>query len=106
MGGDSAWQWTSIILYKQTSGLQNTSNKESHRVDVEMQSTAITHLYIHVCPRTALATVTLVLEGVQVYACHVLYALCNKHQALLKLHYYSINIKTEKVCFDYTNMYK
>jgi hypothetical protein len=55
--------------------LQDASSTESHCVDVEMQSTAVTHLYKHVCPHTALATVTLVLEGVQVYVCHVLYAL-------------------------------
>ena len=79
----SARQWTRIILYTQTNGLQNASDTESHSVDVTTQSTAITHLYKHVCPHTALVTVTLVLEGVQAYVCHVLYALCNKHQTLL-----------------------
>jgi len=89
----SARRWARIKLYKQTSGLQNASNTESRCTDVDTQSTAITHLYKHVCPHTALATVTLVLEGVQVYVCHVLYALCNKHQALLS---YTITASTSR----------
>lgn len=70
------------------------------------QSKAITHLYKHVFPHTALAKVTLVLEGVQVYVCHVLYALCNKHQALLSYNITASILRQKKVCFDDTNMYK
>jgi len=75
-------------------------------VDVDTQYTAITHLYKHVCPHTALVTMTLVLEGVQVYVCHVLYALYNKHQALLSYIITGSTLRQKKVCFDDTNKYK